>query len=59
MIPSFHHGCLIGRGTGAFDGRLPPGASNVQVLTATQLDDVADAVELLALARHSPGDGRR
>ncbi len=34
--------------TTAFDGRLPPGAYEVQVLTATDLDDVAEAVELLA-----------
>lgn len=35
----------------AVDGRLPPGVSNVQVLTAASFEDVTDAIEQLACER--------
>lgn len=41
--------------TVSYDGRLPPGAQPVQVLTEAHLQDVAEAVELLAVARHTTG----
>lgn len=39
--------------TVGYEGRLPPEADPVQILTEPRLGDVTDAVEMLAVARHS------